>query len=177
MYIYIYIYIYVYPPPCPPAREACGFPSTGMLLRMSSVKSCRNLRYSVRESDGGTSERGRLPEVISLSPAPEIQKTGKHQKHMVPAPFQSQMSKKHMPAAHYPLDGWSPLGLPGRTQKSIKKSIGKHIPTKRPRGAEMCTKGLQNGTKMELRDLPETVRGPFWTEKGRHAIRPIIYHV
>ena len=41
----------------------------------------------------------------------------------------------------------------------------------------MCTKGLQNGAKMEHRDLPEPVRGPFWTEMGRHAFRPIIYYI
>ncbi len=64
----------------PAATHSSGLPLT---VRNSSGI----LRYSVRYSDGGTSERGRLPEVISLSPALEIQKSRKPQKHMVLAPI------------------------------------------------------------------------------------------
>ena len=89
LYIYIYIYIYIrhrayrhgrcevlqapvfysgieFLRKIPPAAtHSSGLPLT---VRNSSGI----LRYSVRYSDGGTSERGRLPEVISLSSAPEI---------------------------------------------------------------------------------------------------------
>ncbi len=135
-----------------------SFNSSGLPLRNSS----RILRHSVRCSDGGTSERGRLPlGNLSLTGTgnPEIQKTSKT--HGVSSDLEQNV-KKHMPGRAPPIQSTHPLNPPWLDPKFMKKSIENKVPKKTADLSPTATQkeysgelGSQNYSKMESKMDPK----------------------